>query len=106
MFKAQMLEFLEKASKKEFFTIKNIKMHPQTFNFYVTLLSKYGFLLILSRNPLKCKLLRHRFLIDLVTFFKIKTKFYTSKKNFPPPSKKIEYSILNYSIFIQFDLEK
>jgi len=80
MFKAQMLEFLEKASKKEFFTIKNIKVHPQTFNFYVTLLSKYGFLLILSRNPLKCKLLKHRFLTDLGAFFKVKIKFYITKQ--------------------------
>ncbi len=80
MFKHQMIEFLEKASKKEYFTIKDIKFHPQTFNFYVTLLSKYGFLLILSRNPLKCKLLRHRFLVDLGDFFKVKIKFYSTKQ--------------------------
>lgn len=80
MFKESVLEFIEKASKKEFFTIKNIKIHPQTFNFYVSLLSKYGFLLVLSRNPLKCKLLKHHFLIDLGDFFNIKIEFYISKK--------------------------
>ncbi len=80
MLKSSMLEFIEKAAKKEFFTIKNIKIHPQTFNFYVTLLAKYGFLLILSRNPLKCKLLRHHFLIDLGNFFNIRIKFYISKQ--------------------------
>ena len=71
IFKKSMLEFIEKVSQKEFFTIKNIKIHPQTFNFYTNLLSKYGFLLILSRNPLKCKLLKHHFLIDLGDFFNI-----------------------------------
>lgn len=80
MFKNSMLKFIEKASKKEFFTIENIKIHPQTFNFYTTLLSKYGFLLIISRKPLKCKLLRHHFLIDLLRFFNRKVKFYTPKK--------------------------
>ena len=75
-----MLEFIEKASKREFFTIKDIKVHPQTFNFYTTLLSKYGFLLIISRKPLKCKLLRHQFLIDLGKFFSIKTEFYKPKQ--------------------------
>jgi len=80
IFKKSMLEFIEKASKKEFFTIKNIKIHAQTFNFYVSLLSRYGFLLILSRNPLKCKLLKHHFLIDLEDFFNTKIKFYVSKK--------------------------
>jgi len=80
MFKYSMLEFIEKAAKKEFFTIKNIKIHPQTYHFYVTLLSKYGFLLVLSRNPLKCKLLRHQFLIDLGEFFNLKIKFYAPRQ--------------------------
>lgn len=80
MFKYSMLEFIEKAAKKEFFTIKNIKIHPQTYNFYVTLLSKYGFLLVLSRNPLKCKLLRHQFLIDLGEFFNLKIDFYVPRQ--------------------------
>lgn len=79
MLKKTMLEFLEKASKKEFFTIKDIKIHPQTFNFYTVLLSKYGLLLIISKKPLKCKLLRHHFLIDLMKFFKKDIKFYIPK---------------------------
>jgi len=69
MFKKTMLEFIHKAAKKEFFTINDVKIHPQTFNFYVSALAKYGFMLIASRKPLKCKLLRHHFLIDLTNFF-------------------------------------
>jgi len=80
MFKKSMLIFLEKASKKEFFGINDIKTHSQTFNFYTNLLSKYGFLLIVSRKPLKCKLLRHHFLVELLSFFNKKTEFYTPKR--------------------------
>lgn len=89
MFKETMIKFLEKAAKKEFFTIKNIKIHPQTFNFYITALNKYGLLLIISRKPLKCKLLRHHFLIDLVGFFSNKLKYYLPKQtNFTKEIKK------------------
>jgi|SRR3989344_2057362 len=79
LFKATMLNFIKEASQKEFFTIKDIKIHPKTFQFYTTLLSKYGFLLITSRKPLKCKLLRHHFLIDLLVFFNRKITFYNPK---------------------------
>lgn len=81
MFKKTMLEFIQKAAKKEFFTINDIKVHPQTFKFYTTALSKYGFLLIASKKPLKCKLLRHHFLIDLMEFFEKKMKFYIPKQH-------------------------
>jgi len=79
MFKRNMLEFIENAAKKEFFTIANVKVHPQTFKFYTDALSKYGFLLILSKKPLKCKLLRHHFLDNLANFFGKKLKFYIPK---------------------------
>jgi len=81
MFKKTMLDFLKKAAKKEFFTINHIKIHPQTFNFYVSALAKYGFMLIASRKPLKCKLLRHHFLIDLINFFNEKLIFYVPKQH-------------------------
>lgn len=81
MFKNKMLEFIKKAARKEFFTIKNIKIHSKTFNFYTDLLSKYGLLLITSRKPLECKLLRHNFLFDLMKFFNLKLEFYTTKKH-------------------------
>jgi len=81
MFKKTMLSLLQKAAKKEFFTIKDIKVHSQTFNFYTSALSKYGFLLIVSKKPLKCKLLRSHFLIDLMKFFNKKPYFYTPKQN-------------------------
>ena len=80
MFKETMLEFIKKAAKKEFFTIKDMKIHSQTFNFYTSALTKHGFLLIISRKPLKCKLLRHHFLIDLMEFFNKKLEFYVSKQ--------------------------
>ncbi len=81
MFKKTMLEFIRKSAKKEFFTIKDVRVHPQTFNFYISLLNKYGFLLVLSKKPLKCKLLRHHFLIDLMNFFGKKFEFYTPKQH-------------------------
>ncbi|MBU3940754.1 MAG: Fic family protein [Nanoarchaeota archaeon] len=80
LFKENMLEFIQKAAKKEFFTIKNIKIHPQTFKFYTDILMKYGFLLLISKKPLKYKLLKHHFIIDLMKFFNMKIEFYTSKK--------------------------
>jgi len=81
MFKKTMLDFLQKASKKEMFTIKNIGVHPQTFNFYTSALSKYGLLLVVSKKPLKCKLLRNIFLVDLMKFFGKKPRFYTPKQH-------------------------
>ena len=81
MFKKTMLDFLQKASKKEFFQIDDVKVHPQTFKFYVSALAKYGFLLIASKKPLKCKLLRHHFLADLTGFFGKKLAFYTPKQH-------------------------
>lgn len=81
MFKQTMLSFIQKAAKKEFFTIKDIKVHSQTFNFYTSALSRYGLLLIVSKKPLKCKLLRNHFLIDLMKFFDKKLVFYTSKQH-------------------------
>jgi hypothetical protein len=79
MLKGSMVNFIQKASKKEFFTIKDIKIHPQTYKLYSVALSKYGFLFISSKKPLKCKLLRHHFLIDLMKFFNKKQSFYDSK---------------------------
>jgi len=81
MFKKTMLDFLEKATRKEFFTIADIKVHPQTFNLYIRALAKYGFLLVISRKPLKCKLLRHHFIMNLMNFFERKLKFYTPKQH-------------------------
>lgn len=81
MFKKTMLEFLQKASKKEFFRIDDVKSHPQTFKFYVSALAKYGFLLIGSKKPLRCKLLRHHFLVDLTSFFGKKLAFYKPKEH-------------------------
>lgn len=79
MLKKTMLDFIHKASKKEFFTIDDVKVHPQTFNFYTGALAKYGFLLIVSKKPLRCKLLRHHFLINLTEFFGKKLQFYAYK---------------------------
>ena len=81
MFKKTMLDFLQKASKKEFFQIGDVKSHPQTFKFYVSALAKHGFLLIISKKPLKCKLLRHHFLVDLASFFGKKLLFYAPKQH-------------------------
>jgi prophage maintenance system killer protein len=77
--KDSMINFIAKASKKEFFTIKDIKVHPQTYKLYSIALSKYGFLFMSSKKPLKCKMLRHHFLIDIMKFFNKKYSFYTPK---------------------------
>lgn len=81
VFSKTMLGFLLNAARKEFFTINDIKIHPQTFRLYVDALSDYGFLFIYSRKPLRCKLLRHHFFIDLTRFFGKKIQFYAPKRH-------------------------
>ncbi len=81
MFKKTMLNFIEKIAKKEFFTIKDTTVHPQTFKYYIDILEKYGLLFVLSKKPLKCKLLWHHFLIDLMKFFNKKLIFYTPQNH-------------------------
>ncbi len=76
LFKKTVVNFIKKAAAKEYFTIKDIKLHPQTFNLYITTLAKYGFLLIISKKPLVCKLLRHSFLKELLDFFGASSNFY------------------------------
>lgn len=106
LFKKEMIGFLQNAAKKEFFTIKNMRMHNQTFNFYTTLLSKYGVLLIIARKPLKCKLLRHHFLIDLFKFFNKKVTFYApTRHNFIPEINK-EFKVYKRNLKIQYSLIK
>ena len=90
MLKDKMLYFLEKAAKKEFFTISDIKIHVGTFKFYTQALSKYGFLIIISRNPLKCKLLKSHFIISLLKYFRKKADFYVQKKRSHTPDIKRE----------------
>ncbi len=80
LFKDTMLDFLEKASKKELFTIKDVELNPRTYKFYISALSKWGFLLVDSQKPLRCKLLKHHFLIALLKFFKKDNKFYKTKQ--------------------------
>jgi fido (protein-threonine AMPylation protein) len=81
MLKNTMVEFILQAAKQEFFTIKDININPRTFRFYTTALSKYGLLLISSRKPLKCKLLRHSFFKDLFKFYDRQLKFYTPQQH-------------------------
>ena len=102
LFKKSMLRFLQLASKKEFFTIKNVPFHPQTFHFYITALEKYGFLFISSKNPLKCKLLRHHFLIALMKFFGRKTIFYSLKRRSFVEEIKKELSVYNKNLKINY----
>ncbi len=79
-FRKKMLNLLKKASKIEMFSISDIKLNHQTFKTYIDFLEISGFLLIISKKPLKCKLLRNQFLLDLLNYFHIKTTFYESKK--------------------------
>ncbi len=76
LFRKSVIGFISKAVQKEYFTPKDFKIHGQTFSLYTEALFKYGFLLIISRNPLKCRLLRHHFLLELLSFFGKKATFY------------------------------
>ncbi|MEA2038164.1 MAG: Fic family protein [Nanoarchaeota archaeon] len=109
MFKKIVLEFVYKASMKEFFTIKDIRVHPQTFSYYVNALAKYGFLLVVTKKPMKCKLLRHHFLVDLMSFFGKKLEFYTPKQKtfideIKKELKKYRNNLkINYTIIEEFE---
>lgn len=110
LLKPTMVDFIQQASQKEFFTIKDIDLNPRTFSLYNAALSKYGMLLIISRKPVTCKLLRHGFFLDLLKYYDRNTVFYKPEKHsFQKDIKKelrkykrnlkINYSILD-------DLEK
>src|SRR3989339_596130 len=90
LFKPKMLNFLRYAARKEFFTISDIKIHPETFKFYTDALSKYGLLIIISRNPLKCKLLKSEYIRRVLKHFNIKTDFYKEKSRSHIPDIKRE----------------
>ncbi len=79
LFKKTVVNFIKNAAAKEYFTINDVKVHSQTFNLYATTLAKYGLLLIMSKKPFTCKLLRHNFLKELVDFFGESTNFYIPK---------------------------
>ena len=110
MLKSTMTEFIEQASRKEFFTTKDITINPRTFSFYRKALSKYGMLFEISRKPLKCKLLRHDFLVNLLGYFGKKAEFYIPEKHsfikeIRKELKKYRQNLsINYSILD--DLEK
>ena len=76
LFRKPIIGFISKAVQKEYFTRDDFKIHGQTFNLYTEALFKYGFLLIISKNPLKCRLLRHHFILELLSFFGKKVTFY------------------------------
>ncbi len=76
LFKKTVVNFIKKAAAREYFTIKDLKIHPQTFNLYITTLAKYGLLLTISKRPLTCKLLRHSFIKEMLQFFGEPAEFY------------------------------
>jgi len=79
--------FISKAMNKEF-TIKDFKLNPRTYNNYINILNKYGFLIILSKKPLKATLLYSSFLKDLCKLFNHKIKTTTLKGNYIKEIKK------------------
>jgi len=104
MLKPTMIDFIEQAARKEFFTTKDITINPRTFSFYRTALSRYGILLVISRRPVTCKLLQHSFLVNLLKYFGKKAEFYTPEKHsFMKEIKKElrkyrQSQLINYSI--------
>lgn len=109
LLKKQFFDFIKKAALKEYFTNNDIKIHPQTFKIYTDILEKYGFLIIASKKPLKCKLLRHHFFFDLSEFLKFKLLFYEPKKSdlLPEIIKEVKkYNLnrkINYSIIEEME---
>lgn len=81
LLKQSMVDFIEQASRSEFITIKDVDINPRTFSFYLKALSKCGLLLVISRRPLKCKLLRHGFFNDIFRFHGKELAFYEPKKD-------------------------
>lgn len=65
--------FIKKAFNKGKFTIKDFKINPRTFAKYTNILSKYGFLIILSKKPLTAILPYNSFLKDIAGYFGYKT---------------------------------
>ncbi len=105
-----MADFIKAAAKKEFFTARDIKVNHQTFSLYITALEKYGLVLVVSRKPFVCKLLRHHFLKELLKFFDIELKFYHPKKQTLIPKIKKELRLFKRNVKIHgnvfIDLEK
>lgn len=91
LFKSTMLAFLEKAAQKESFTRRTIPVHGQTFQLYTAALERYGLLLIVSRKPLKCRLLRHHFISDVLRFFRRTGVFYEPRHHIFMPRIKKEF---------------
>jgi len=100
LFKDKTLSFLEKASKKEFFTKEHMKIHAATFKFYTDALSKYGLLIVISKNPLKCKLLKSQFIMRLLKHFKKNSNFYIQKNRSHIPDIKRELKKFRRNIVI------
>ena len=89
--KKDMSNFLYKVSQKEFFTIKDVKINPRTFQLYTSDLERYGFLLIISKKPFRGKLLRHHFIKNVLEIFGKKVNFYTRQKKDYTDEIKKEY---------------
>jgi fido (protein-threonine AMPylation protein) len=110
LLKSTMVDFIQQASQKEFFTIKDVDINPRTFSLYTTAFSKYGMLLIISRKPVTCKLLRPSFFLDLLDYYDRKADFYKPEKhsfleNIKSELRKYKRNLkINYSILD--DLEK
>src|SRR3989344_3415252 len=92
LLREDMVKFLVNASKKEFFTLGDIKLNPRTFQIYVTALSNYGLILLISKKPIKAKLLRHHLVKEVFDFFDRKIDWYAPKKRSLMSQIKKEYS--------------
>ncbi len=103
-FNEDLFSFIQKAALNEFFTRDNINVHPQTFANYTNILERAGFLLIVSRKPLKCKLLRHHFLEILLNYFKKPVKFYTHTRHSFLPQIKKEFAKFKRKSQLSFSL--
>ena len=66
---ANIADFICKAVAKQKFSAKNFNLNPRTFTKYVEILSKYGFLIFLSKKPLEATIPYNSFLKDLAGFF-------------------------------------
>lgn len=73
--------FISEAMPRPRFSLKEFKINPRTFTKYLETLSKYGLLIIISRNPLEAAIPKNDFIKDLAGFFgyTVKTKKFIEK---------------------------
>ncbi|MFH1637670.1 MAG: Fic family protein [Candidatus Woesearchaeota archaeon] len=80
--------FISKALLKGRFTIKDFKIRQETYKKYIDILSRSGFLTVISRKPLEATIPYNSFLGDLLAYFGHKVHVRKDKENYLEDIKK------------------